>query len=167
MDLITKHMFFTNYITFSKGDNSLKNNRILMISFLNIQRTVMKLFCSWSSSHLFIPEEQIGKNWFSWWPSWIFGGHFEFFFGQHLFLKLNPMKYICAKFHACFQIWNVLASPKLAIWPFVRITVKCLYSNRLVSYSLADIWMGKMKKKISGKHWGVDWCSFVQREFLL
>ena len=101
MDLITKNMFFTNYITFSKGDNSLKNNRILMIFFQNIQRRVMKLFCSWSSSHLFTPEEQIGKNWFSWRPSWIFGGHFEFFFGPGCFLEKVPCK-ACLCQVSCF-----------------------------------------------------------------
>ena len=75
--VIQENLFFTvyMYIHISKDCNSLKNCSIDLIFFYRFRIFQLHFFVLWvlwlSKNH----EAKMSKNWISWRPSWIFGGH--------------------------------------------------------------------------------------------
>ena len=91
----------SNLGLFCKGHNSLNYCSIILQICVQMENKSIKFFCSLNCIECCIQIPLINYFLKKWRPSWIFGGHIGFFFGQHNFFRLHPRGYLYAKFVAC------------------------------------------------------------------
>ena len=115
----TKNLFFTDFIRFFKGHNSLKKTPILIKFFSKCPERAKQVFMFFDHIQFVNCWWEIYEKLKSWRPSWNFWRPFWiFFFGQHYFLNLWTIWNIYAKWHVGITIWSIFSLPKPTICIF-------------------------------------------------